>query len=619
MHYLPQELFAKTKLMDKNQIHNLKLATTLANLAEIYKQKSEGPKAAIDLNVAARTVRDYPGNIFDAYSGGFMTSLPGIDKTSYDLIKEFFETGRIKLYDEVRAQYPDELIKFIRISGLGKKRIFRLYELLDLKSMNDLHEKVHETGIYKLILENTSLDKEPINEIQIKRLIDSVDYYYRIEGLTPRGFLEFFVESIMNEFNGIKEVKKTVFTGSMRRKKPFVRDIDILLLPEFNTDKYDSKKSELLLKKLCNLSFINELTAINSKADNISGRFKTTLGLDMEIIITCSKTWPLDLFYTTGSREHVKRVEEIAMQRGLFSGSSIKLEPETITGDFEDNSDEAIYKMLDLQYIPPELRENNDEIELALNKKLPELIKLEDIKGDLHVHSSWSDGIIDFDEMVAKVKAFGYEYLAISDHSVSNLYGMGLSEKRIIEKLEYIKNLEAKVKALKILMGGEVDIKSAGKLDYDESILKKMDIVLSSMHSNYTNSFEENTIRVVSAIENSNVNIIAHPTGVVFGARAPYLLDIDRIIEAAAMYGKALEINSYFIRLDLNENYSRKVKARGGRIAINTDSHRLNNMDMIKLGVDVARRAGLEKEDVINTMSLEELMEWKQETARIKK
>ncbi len=619
MHYLPQELFAKTKLMDKNQIHNLKLATTLANLAEIYKQKSEGPKAAIDLNVAARTVRDYPGNIFDAYSGGFMTSLPGIDKTSYDLIKEFFETGRIKLYDEVRAQYPDELIKFIRISGLGKKRIFRLYELLDLKSMNDLHEKVHETGIYKLILENTSLDKEPINEIQIKRLIDSVDYYYRIEGLTPRGFLEFFVESIMNEFNGIKEVKKTVFTGSMRRKKPFVRDIDILLLPEFNTDKYDSKKSELLLKKLCNLSFINELTAINSKADNISGRFKTTLGLDMEIIITCSKTWPLDLFYTTGSREHVKRVEEIAMQRGLFSGSSIKLEPETITGDFEDNSDEAIYKMLDLQYIPPELRENNDEIELALNKKLPELIKLEDIKGDLHVHSSWSDGIIDFDEMVAKVKAFGYEYLAISDHSVSNLYGMGLSEKRIIEKLEYIKNLEAKVKALKILMGGEVDIKSAGKLDYDESILKKMDIVLSSMHSNYTNSFEENTIRVVSAIENSNVNIIAHPTGVVFGARAPYLLDIDRIIEAAAMYGKALEINSYFIRLDLNENYSRKVKARGGRIAINTDSHRLNNLDMIKLGVDVARRAGLEKEDVINTMSLEELMEWKQETARIKK
>ena len=604
--------------MDKNQIHNLKLATTLANLAEIYKQKSEGTKAAIDLNVAARTVRDYPGNIFDAYNRGFIASLPGIDETAYDLIEEFFETGRIKLYDEIRGQYPDELIKFIRISGLGKKRIFKLYELLDLKSMSDLRQKVHETGIYKLILENTSLDEEPINEIQIKRLIDSVDYYYCIKGLTPRGFLEFFVESIMNEFGRVKEVKRAVVTGSMRRKKSFVRDIDILLLPEFNTDKYDSKKSELLVKKLSNLSFINELTAINSKPDSISGRFKTTLGIDMEIIITCSKSWPLDLFYTTGSKEHVKRVEEIAMQRGLFSGSSIQLKPEAIAG-LEDNSDALIYEMLDLQYIPPELRENNNEIELALNKRLPELIKLENIKGDLHVHSSWSDGLIDFDEMVTKAKVLGYEYLAISDHSISNLYGKGLNEERIIEKFEYIKYLKAKTKGLKILMGGEVDIRSVGKMDYGEHILEQMDIVLGSMHSNYSNSCEENTARVISAIENSNVNIIAHPTGVVFGARAPYLLDMERIIEAAGIYGKALEINSYFMRLDLNENYSRKVKGSGGKIAINTDSHRLNNLDMIKLGVDVARRAGLEKEDVINTMSLDELMNWKQKTARYKK
>jgi len=604
--------------MNKKQIYNLKLATTLANLAEIYKQESGGIKDAIDLNVASRTIRDYPGNILDAYNKGFIASLPGIDETSYGLIEEFFKTGRIKLYDEIRGQYPDELIKFIRISGLGKKRIFRLYELLNLRSMSDLRQKVRETGIYKLILESTSLDREPINEIQIKRLVDSVDYYYSIEGLTPRGFLEFFIESMMNEISGTKEVKRAVISGSMRRKKPFVRDIDILLLPEFNKDKYDSEKSELLLKKLCNLSFINELTAINSKPGNVSGRFKTTLGLDLEIIITCAKEWPLNLFYTTGSKEHIKRVEEIAMQRGLFSRGSIQLKPEAAYG-LEDNSDEIIYKMLDLQYIPPELRENNEEIELALNKRLPRLVKLEDIKGDLHVHSSWSDGLIDFDEMVTKAKVLGYEYLAISDHSISNLYGKGLNEERIIKKFEYIKYLRAKTKVLRILMGGEVDIKSAGKMDYSEHILEQMDIVLGSIHSNYTNSCEENTARIVSALENNNVNIIAHPTGVVFGARAPYLLDMERIIETAAIHGKALEINSYFVRLDLNENYSRKVKSVGGKIAINTDSHRINNLDMIKLGVDVARRAGLEKEDVINTMSLDELMSWKQETTCYKK
>jgi len=613
--------------MVKNQIYNLKLATTLANLAEIYKQKNEGPKTAIDLNIAARTLRDYPGDIFDAYNSGFMKNLTGINKMSHGLIKEFFKTGRIKLYDDIRAQYSDELIKFIRISGLGKKRIFRLYEMLDVKSMNDLRQKVHETGIYKLILENTSFDQEPINEIQIKRLIDSVDYYYSVEGLTPRGFLDFFIKSIMNEFCRMKEVKRVVVTGSKRRKKSFIRDIDILLMPEFNSDKYDSEKSRLLLKRLCNLNFVNELTTINSKSDNISGIFKTNLGPDMEIIITSSKMWPFDLFYTTGSRGHINRVEKIAAKKGLFNGISIKPDSqseaeinktEAEIGP-EDHSDEIIYKMLDLQYIPPELREDNNEIELALNKKLPKLIKLEDIKGDLHVHSSWSDGLINFDEMIEKARILGYEYLVISDHSVSNLYGKGLNEERIIEKFEQIKCLKAKTKFLKILMGGEVDIRSVGKMDYDDHILEKMDIVLGSMHSNYTNSLEENTLRLISAIENNNVDMIAHPTGIVFGARAPYLLDMERNIVAAAINGKALEINSYFLRLDLNENYARKVKENGGKIAINTDSHRLNNLDMIKLGIDVARRAGLEKEDVINTMPLDELMKWKHKVAHNKK
>jgi DNA polymerase (family X) len=604
--------------MNKDQIQNLKLATTLANLAEIYKQKNDGTRSTIDLNVAARTVRDYPGNILDAYNRGYIKSLAGINEMTYKLIKEFLETGRIKLYDEIRGQYSDELIKFIRISGLGKRRIFKLYELFGSKSMSELYEKVHQSGIYKFILENTALDDEPINEIQTKRLIDSVDYCYSIKGLTPRGFLEFFVEDIINEFSRIKEVRKAVFTGSIRRKKLFVHDMDILLLPKFNSNEYDIEKSKLLLKEFCNLSFINELTEINPKPGSISGRFKTIFGLDMEIIITCSRSWPLDLFYTTGSKEHIKKIEELALQRGIFNKGSIQFKP-GITASLEADSDALIYKTLDLQYIPPELRENNDEIELSLKGKLPKLITLGDIKGDLHVHSSWSDGLMDLNDMVEKAKTLGYEYLAISDHSISNRYGLGLDEERIIEKCKYIKDLKAKIKALKILMGGEVDIKSIGKMDYDENMLRLMDIVLGSMHSNYAYSLEENTLRVVSAIENSCVNIIAHPTGIVFGARAPYLIDMDRIIKTAAAYGKALEINSYYIRLDLNEDYSRKVKASGGRIAIDTDSHRLNNLDMIKLGVDVARRAGLEKEDVVNTMSLEELMNWKQETACNKK
>ncbi|MEA2016087.1 MAG: PHP domain-containing protein, partial [Actinomycetota bacterium] len=275
-------------------------------------------------------------------------------------------------------------------------------------------------------------------------------------------------------------------------------------------------------------------------------------------------------------------------------------------------NEKEIYNMLGLEYIPPELREGRDEVEMAEKNLLPSLMTLGDIKGDLHVHSRWSDGALEIGDMAERIKKFKYEYLAITDHSVSNYYGRGLSNERVMEKIEYIDKLKSRYKDFRILMGSEIDIKGIGKLDYPESIIKKMDIAIGSLHSSFLNSKNENTTRVIGAIENKYIDFIGHPTGAVLGSRAPYSIDIDSVIEAAAGNGKALEINSYYMRMDLNEKNAEKAAGRGVKLVINTDTHRPINMDMITLGVDIARRAGLEKKDILNTLSLDELMEWKE-------
>jgi DNA polymerase (family X) len=605
---------------------NLELSTILTNLAEINKSKNDDLQTVMDLTGAARTIRDYPGFIEEAYSAGILENIPGIDRYSFELIKEYFEKGKISEYEKIKTLYSDDLISFVRMSGLGKRRIFKIYEILQVSDIDDLKDKLIDKGSIKYILDYPDLGKDFINPIHIERMLETVKYFEKIRNFTPRGYIENLIDRIKGGLSEIKEIAKIEVVGSLRRKKSFIRDIDILVLPEFNLRGYDKTRSKEIIKKIKTLKIFKELKEIDERFENISARFESVFGIDVEIVIGSAARWPLDLIYTTGSKRHLEKLELEAINKGLFDNSKILIpasEMEKLSKDgnsgirTRDNNlmreENLVYEMLGMQYIPPELREGFDEVELAKSFKLPKLVNIDDIRGDLHIHSQWSDGLISISDIVEKSKKNNYEYIAISDHSMSNKYGNGLDEKRIIEKFEYIKKIKSEIKEINLLMGGEVDIKASGKLDYDDEILEKMDIVLASMHSNFVASKEENTNKVLSAIENRNVDVIAHPTGVVFGSRAPYSLDMDKIIESAAKNDKAMEINSYFLRLDLNEDYSKMVKSCGGRVVINTDSHRPGNMDMIRFGVDVARRAGLEKEDILNTISLKDLMSWKKE------
>ncbi|MHB1347993.1 MAG: DNA polymerase/3'-5' exonuclease PolX, partial [Candidatus Humimicrobiaceae bacterium] len=457
-----------------------------------------------------------------------------------------------------------------------------------------------------------------------ERIKYSVFYYESLIGQYPRWLVSRFAEKITQSLREVSEIFSLEVVGSLRRRKAAVGDIDILILPEFNLEAIDHKRTSELILKISRLFFVKALISREKRKENISARFSTIYDIDVEIIITSKINWPSDLLCTTGSKSHISKLKDIAVQRGYFKDNSFDFskikfaEPVQCKSRYSIDDDilicrqeEQIYENLGMQYIFPELREGSDEIELAKKSALPKLVTLKDIKGDLHVHSNFSDGIMDMEQVFETIDSFNYEYLSFSDHSGSNLYGNGLDKRRLDEKIAFVKELNDSQKKISFLCGSEIEIDEDGILDYDGEFLKIFDICLGSIHKGFKFTAESNNLRFENAMKNKYIDIIAHPTGVVFGSRAPYLLDVDYVIDCALRYKKAVEINSYYLRLDLNEENARKAKNAGIMISINTDSHRPNNLYMMRLGVDIARRAGLEKNSIINTFGANDLKKWK--------
>ncbi|MCE5330086.1 PHP domain-containing protein [bacterium] len=599
---------------------NLKLSSILTTIAEISKFKAGEKEIVINLSKSARSIRDYDRDIMDAYNDGTLEDMPGIDPFSFEIIKEYFETGSIKLFEQIKEKYPEDLLRIIRLSGIGTKRVFDIYDKFNIKSFEDLKD------LFTLNCDTKKLAESfEIENLFLERIKHSVSYYESQRGRYPRWLILKFTGKIVEKLSSMNEISSLKVVGSLRRRKAEVSDIDILILPEFNNDDTNFEKSKELIDRIRKSYFVKDLISEDIRRENIGAKFSTIFDVNLEIIITSKRSWPVDLLTTTGSKNHLAKLKEIAGAKGCFDGhlfnfSQIKFKElkkyKSNESLFEDDDfvcpeEKQIYDFLGLKYIVPELREGFDEVELAKESYLPNLIKLKDIKGDLHVHSNFSDGIMDMKEIVKKIKKYDYEYLSFSDHSSSNQYGNGLNQNRLTEKIRYMEELNSAYNKFTFLMGAEVEIDDDGNLDYDNSLMSKFDIALGSIHKGFKFNAQSNNARFEKAMENKYVDIIAHPTGVVFKSRAPYFLNVDYLIECASKYGKALEINSYYLRLDLNEENARKAKNAGILLSINTDSHRPNNLDMIRFGVDIARRAGIEKESVINTLSLEKLKKWK--------
>ena len=587
---------------------NLNLAWILTNLAEI-KKIGPGRKDDVFNTVrAARSLKDDPGIIEKIQKGEGRQDFPGIDEKNFALISEYLKSGKISEYEKLQELYSRDLLSLIRITGLGSKRMFSIYDTFKITNLNQLKNIIFNTASCKDLINNAGLAEDTLNDLYIARLKRSIEYFESLRGKIPRGSIDFFMSKIVDSISKLKGIKKIITTGSVRRKKSWIRDIDIMILPSCNDRGYNAEESANLLKKIQSLDFIQKLIGTDPREDNISARFKTAHEIDLEVIISSNENWALDSIYTTGSKKHLKKLEDIAKKLDCFANGRISFKTRPAE---EISTEKAIYNRLGLQYIPPELREANGEIGLAAANSLPVLVELKDIKGDLHIHSSWSDGLIEFDEMIKKARKYNYQYIAISDHSESNYYGKGLDAKKLMERNKSIDRLNSRTGGLEILKGSEIDITGTGKFDYNENIMGQLDIAIGSQHSSYSISEERNTSRAVSALENKNIDFIAHPTGMVFRDRAPVFINIDRLVESAKENNKALEINSYFMRLDLDDVNARKAGEVGAKLVINTDSHRPGNIDMIVLGVDIARRAGLEKKDILNTFTLKELAKWK--------
>jgi len=399
---------------------------------------------------------------------------------------------------------------------------------------------------------------------------------------------------IISNLRKVKGIQQIEFTGSLRRVKETIGDIDILVT---------SKDHEAIINAFTRMPSVKRILA---KGETKSMVILKT-GLQVDIRVMDPSSFGSALQYFTGSKDHNIKLRSIAIKKGLKLseyGLFTKRGNKKVAG----RTEEEVYKKLGLNYIEPELRENNGEIEAAKKGKLPKLITIKDIKGDLHMHTTYSDGIGTIKEMAEACKKLGYEYMCIADHTKSTTIAHGISEKKLEKQINEIKKLDKKIKGIKILTGTEVDILDDGRLDFSDKILKKLDVVTASIHKKFKMSKKQMTERIIKAMSNDNVDIIGHPTGRWIGEREAYDLDFDKLFKAAKDTKTVLEINSQPSRMDLNGSLVKDAQRYGVKFAVISDAHSLMHLNFMELGVAMARRGWCERKDVINTFPLRKLL-----------
>ncbi len=513
-----------------------------------------------------------------------LTEIQGIGKGLADVIKSYLETGEVELLTELRTRVPVKALELDSIPGVGPKTIKLVYDKLGVTDIESLEAAANQGKLSNLPGLGEKTQIQIIEGIQVVRA--GLERTLLADAL-------FAAEKIENELHELKTVKQLTVAGSTRRRRETIGDLDILV---------DATEPESVME-----SFINSegvVTVIARGPTKSSIRLDSGLQVDLRVLPTDS--FGAGLQYFTGSVDHNVRLRSIAKEKGLrLNEYGLFKAEKKIAGEDED----SIYKTLGLQWIPPELREDTGEIEAAQNGKLPELVDMNDICGDLHSHTNQSDGKNTIEEMLDAAQAFGYKYYCVSDHTQSLTIANGMDETRLLKRIEEIDELNASGRwKLKILKGAEVDILADGGLDIEDSVLSQLDIVTGSIHSRMKDKKETMTERVCHALENKYIHILGHPTGRLIGKRSEFGIDLEQVFETAKKHNIAMELNAHPQRLDLNAGNLRAAIKIGLKIAINTDAHRISELDNMKFGVYQARRGWLTPNDVINTYSLKKLM-----------
>jgi len=564
---------------------NREVADLFSKMADILEFKGENPFKIRAYRKASRILGDLTQDIEEIAEEGNLQDIPGIGEGMSEKIAEYLKAGKVSKFEELRKGISDELIAIMNIPGMGPKTLSMLHKEKGISNFSQLERA----------LENRSLIGLPgIGERKVENLQRGIQLLRQSEGRMNLGIAFPVAKRIVDSLREKVRSSKIEWAGSLRRMRENIGDIDLLAT---------GPDMEVILQAFTHLPEVKEILA--------SGETKASVivegGIQIDLRVVEEGSYGAALQYFTGSKGHNIHLRGIAKAKGFKINEYGIYKGEKKIGGKEEKD---IYQVLGMKWMEPELREDRGEIEASQENRLPRLAQESEIKGDLHVHSKWSDGTSSIEEVARAAQKRGYHYVAICDHSKSLKIAHGLDESRLMKQIDEIDRLNDRLKNLRILKGTEVDIQMDGQLDFPDRVLEKLDWVVAGIHSGFKQERQKMTHRILRALENPYVHILAHPSGRILGERDPYAVELEEVIEAAQRYGKALEINAYFERLDLDDLHCRKAKESGVRLAIGTDAHHIDQMWMISLGIAVAKRGWLESPDLLNTLSLRSLLEW---------
>lgn len=566
-------------------IHNSDVQRIFSEMADLLEIEGANQYRVRAYRNAARTISTMSGSVADMVAEEEdLTDLPGIGEELSAKIEQIVKTGGLEQLEELHRRTPAELAKMLDIAGLGPKRVQTIYRELNVTSLEQLRHAAESGEIRKL---------HGLGEKTEQRIIEELERSEQEEQRTLLAVAEEMVEPLLDFLQGLDGVERVQAAGSYRRKKETVGDLDILAISDAGKE------------------VISQFVAYEDVEEIVSqGETRSTVvlrsGLQVDLRVVADESYGAAIVYFTGSKAHNIHLRNMALDKGLKVNEYGVFEgEEQIAG----RTEKEIYDLFDLPVIAPELREDRGEIEAAQEGELPNLITLEDIRGDLQSHTTASDGRASLEEMAQAARELGRDYLAVTDHSAYIGVTQGLDADELAEHIEEIEQLNEEMEDIILLKSIEVDIMEDGSLDLPDEILSKLDLVICAIHSKFDLPSDKQTERIIRAMDNPHVNILAHPTGRRINDRPPYEFDMGRVMDAALERGCFLEINAQPERLDLDDIHCKMARDRGLKLAISTDAHGTEELKFMRYGVYQARRGWLEPDDVLNTRSWDELAE----------
>ena len=581
-------------------MENIEIADILGELGHLLEIQGSNPFRIRAYRNAVRTVRGLTRPLSAMVDAGEdLTALDAIGKDMSTHIVELVQTGALTRLAEVSAEVPRSLVQLVKLDGVGPKKAKKLWESLGVTTIDELEVALKAGRVESL---------EGFGATSVAKILTSIEDLRRYSGRFLISQVDELIGPLLAHMKDAPDVERIEVAGSYRRRKETIGDVDLLVQAELPAP-----------------AVMEHFTAFGSvervvSAGDTRGSVVLRSGLEVDLRVIPDRSFGAALHYFTGSKEHNIAVRQIAQRQGLRVNEwGVFRVPEGVDPDDVGKEDgkrvageteSSVFEVLGMGWVPPVLRENRGEVKAALDNSLPDLVTLEDIQGDLHMHSTWSDGKASVEEMARACEARGYRYLAMSDHSPALAMVGGITPERAVDQWEEIARVQEGLDGITIFKSLEVDILRDGSLDMTDEVLETLDLVLVSVHSLMEMDRVLMTDRVIAAIQHPQVDILAHPTGRLLARREPFQLKMEEVLQAARDLDVAVEINANPNRLDLNDVHAHRAKELGVKVCISTDAHSVQRLDHMSYGVDQARRAWLNKGDVLNTMTQPQFREW---------